>query len=105
MKTIAKALADEIAYPLSEGFIENRLLARGLEGECEISAEVFMSNEFRGAVADCLYALVESPNFSESDLSISLGDKNLILEKANGIYQEIGEPEKKLAMPKVYVGW
>lgn len=105
MKTIAKALADEIAYPLSEGFIENKLIARGLDGEGEISAETLASNEFRGAVADCLYSLVESPNFSESDISISLADRNLILKKANTIYASIGEEEKKISIPKVRIGW
>lgn len=105
MKTIAKALSDEIAYPISEGYVENKLLARELDGECEVTAEILQSSEFRGAVADCLYALVESPNFSESDISFSLNDRNLILKKANTIYKEIGEPEKDLTIPKVYVGW
>lgn len=105
MKTIKQALVDEIHYPLNEGFIENRLLARGLEKDANISAEIFNSNEFRGAVADCLYSLIDSPNFSESDISITLTDRNLILKKANSIYSSIGEDEKNLNQPKVYVGW
>lgn len=105
MRTIAQALKDDVHYPLSGGFIENRLLERGLAGSSEISADVLTSPEFKGAVADCLFSLVEAPNFSESDISISLQDRNLILKKANSIYASIGEPEKNLDEPKVYIGW
>lgn len=105
MRTIAQALIDEIHYPMGKGFIENRLMERGLDGSCEISADVLTSPEFKGAVADCLYSLVEAPNFSESDISISLQDRNLILKKANTIYSSIGEPEKNLDQPRVYIGW
>ncbi len=105
MKTIAQALKDEIYYPVNDGKIENTLLKRGLDGSGEISAEVMKSPEFNGAVADCLYSLVEATNFSESDISISLQDRNLILKKANCIYASIGEEEKNLDEPKVYIGW
>lgn len=105
MRTTAQALKDEILYPIGEGFISNRLLARGLDGDSEITVETLNCNEFRGAVADCLYALVESPNFSESDISISLADRNLILKKANSIYAAIGEEVKALDQPAVRIGW
>lgn len=105
MRTIAQALKDEIYYPVNYGKIENILLRRGLDGDSEISEETIMSPEFNGAVADCLYSLVEAINFSESDISISLQDKNLILKKANSIYNSIGEPEKNLDQPTVYIGW
>lgn len=105
MRTIAQALKDEIYYPVNNGKIENILLRRGLDGSGEVSAEVLNSPEFNGAVADCLFSLVEAPNFSESDISISLQDKNLILKKANLIYKSIGEEEKNLDEPTVYIGW
>lgn len=105
MRTIAQALKDEVHYPIGDGFIKNKLMKRGLDGSCEISAEILNSPEFNGAVADCLYSLVEAPNFSESDISISLQNRNLILKKANTIYTSIGEEEKSLDQPKVYVGW
>lgn len=105
MRTIAQALKDDVPYPLGDGFIENRLMERGLDGSSEVSADVLASPEFKGAVADCLYSLVEAPNFSELDISISLQDRNLILKKANCIYSSIGEEEKKLDEPKVYIGW
>lgn len=105
MKTIAHALKDEIHYPLSDGFIENKLLARGLDGEGPIDSSVINSNEFKGAVADCLYSLIEAVNFSESDISISLPERDLILKKVNAIYTSIGEEPKNLDQPTVYIGW
>lgn len=105
MKTIAQALKDEILYPLDSGFIENKLMKRGLDGSSDVSVEILNSPEFNGAVADCLYSLVEAPNFSESDISISLQDRKLILKKANILYASIGEGEKNLDTPTVYIGW
>lgn len=104
MKTIRQALKDEISYPIGEGLIENKLIARDLDGDNAVSASVINSKEFLGAVADCLFALVDAPNFSESDISISLQDRDLILKKANYLYSSIGEPEKTLDQPKVCVG-
>ena len=72
MRTIAQALKDEIDYPINDGKIENKLMRRGLDGSGEISAEILDSPEFNGAVADCLYSLVEAPNFSESDIYIRI---------------------------------
>lgn len=105
MRTIAQALKDEIYYPVNAGKIENVLLRRGLDGSGEITAEIMNSPELNGAVADCLYSLIEAPNFSESDISISLQDRDLILKKVNAIYASIGEEEKHLDQPNVYVGW
>ncbi len=105
MRTIAQALKDETHYPLSNGKILNILLARGLDGDEEITPEIINSDSFKGATADCLYSLVEAVNFSESDISISLPDRDLILKKANSIYVSIGEEPIELDQPKVYVGW
>lgn len=91
MKTVRQALIDEIHYPISQGFIDNRLMSRGLFPEDELTIEVLTCNEFKGAVADCLWSLIEAPNISEGGISISLGERNLILKKANAIYLSIGE--------------
>lgn len=103
MKTIGQALIDEIHYPISVGMIENKLIMRGLCFEDEFDMEVARSTAFTGAVADCLYSLIEAPNFSEADKSISLSDKSLILEKVNALYESIGEQEKALAAPRVFI--
>ena len=104
MKTILQALKDEVHYKLSSGFFENRLIARGLNGEDECTIEIFKSKQFKGAVADCLFTLVGAPNFSEGDVQFSLTDKSLILKQANVIYQSIGEPLIDSKEPTVYIG-
>ncbi len=104
MKTIRQALIDEISYPLNAGKVDNKLIARGLDGDEPISAQTLNSKEFIGAAADCLFDLIDAPNFSESDISISLQDRMLILKKANYLYKSIGEEEKTLDQPKVYIG-
>lgn len=104
MKTIEQALIDEIHYPIRVSFVENKLIARGLDGDQDFSSEVATSKEFKGCVADCLYSLIEAPNFSEADTSISLSDKQLILRKVNAIYNSIGEPQMQLDEPMVYIG-
>jgi hypothetical protein len=102
MKTISEALTDEILYPLPLGFVENKLLARGLSSDDELTAEVLKSNGFRGAVADCLYTLAtDAPNFSEADKSVSLNSSQL-LTRANAIYESIGE--QSVGVPKVFIG-
>ena len=104
MKTIRQSLLDEIHYPISEGFVENRLLSRGLNPDEELSLDVLNSVEFRGAVADCLWSLIEAPSISEADKSISLGDREIILRKVNSIYQSIGENAVDFAdKPKVFI--
>ena len=104
-KTIRQALIDEIIYPLPEGKVDNKIIARGLIGSRDYDMEVAKSNEYRGAYADCLIALVQAVNFSESDKSVgSLSDevKKRLLSIANSIYKAIGE-EEVLAEPKPMV--
>lgn len=104
MKTILQALIDEIDYPFPQGKFENKLLARGLDGEDVLTYEVLTSSQFKGAVADCLYSLIEAINFSEADKSVSITYKDLILKKMNALYASIGEPEKCFGEPMVYIG-
>lgn len=66
-------------------------MERGLSPEDELTIDVLKSSEFKGAVADCLWSLIEAPNISEADKSISLGDRKAILSKVNSIYLSIGE--------------
>lgn len=105
MKTITQALIDEIHYPIPIGFVENKLLSRGLYGDDDFTPAVSSGNGFRGAVADCLISLVQAPNFNEAAKSISLGDRQLILRLANSIYTSIGEDTVEAdEIPKVFIG-
>ena len=107
MKTIREALIDEIVYPIPEGLVDNKMIARGLVGTAEYTMVVSRSDSYRGAFADCLVALVQAVNFSESDKSVgSLTDevKKRLLFRANAIYGEIGEEEVVLEpKPTVYI--
>lgn len=111
MRTIAQALTAKIGNLISllggSDAVEVALEDRGLEANAPYSGEIGKENAFQGALADCLYqvATLAPSSFSESDISISLQDRDLILKKANHIYSSIGEEEKKLDQPKVYVGW
>lgn len=106
MKSIEQALIDEIHYPISVGFVENKLIERQLDGKEEYSFEVAQSKEWKGALADCLYSLVQAVNLSESDKSIgtlSDKDKERLLVRINALYKSIGEAHS-LGQPMVYIG-
>ena len=107
MKTVKQALIDEIHYPIPEGFVENKLIERGLDELEGYTSELARSNEFKGALADCLYSLVQAVNFSESDKSVGVlsdKDKERILLRVNTLYKSIGEEEVGIEQePTVYI--
>jgi len=103
-KTILQALIDEVHYPIPTGFVENKLMKRNLSPASEVTTQVLNSPAFIGCVADCLYSLIEAPNFNEADKSFSLPERTLILKKVNALYASIDEPEVDIDRPKVYFG-
>ena len=106
MKTIKQALIDEIHYPIPLGFVENKMIERQLNGDDEYTFEVAQSKEWKGALADCLYSLIQSVSLSESDKSIgtlSDKDKERLLVRINALYKTIGE-FPALGQPMVYIG-
>jgi len=107
MKTVRQALLDAVHYPIPEGFVDNVLIERDLDGETTYTSQVSQTTSYKGAMADCLCSLVQAINFSESDKSIgNLTDKQreLILKRANKLYGDIGEPTVDLGEPTVYFG-
>lgn len=107
MKTVRQALLDAVHYPIPEGFVDNVLIERDLDGETTYTSQVSQTTSYKGAMADCLSSLVQAINFSESDKSIgNLTDKQreLILKRANKLYGDIGEPTVDLGEPTVYFG-
>ena len=106
MKTIRQALIDEIHYPIPDGFVENKLIERSLDGDREYTLEVSRSKDWKGALADCLFSLVQAVNFSESDKSVgslSDEDKKRLLVRIRSLYNSIGE-NPELGQPMVYIG-
>lgn len=108
MKTIQQALIDEIHYPIPEGFVENVMIKRKLNPVGDCDSDTMNSKEYMGALADCLWSLVQAINFSEADKSfgsLSDKDKERILLRVNSIYNAIGEPSVELeAKPMIYIG-
>lgn len=108
MKTIQQALIDEIHYPIPEGFVKNVMIKRKLNPVGDCDSDTMNSKEYMGALADCLWSLVQAINFSEADKSfgsLSDKDKERILLRVNSIYNAIGEPSVELeAKPMVYIG-
>ena len=108
MKTIQQALIDEIHYPIPEGFVENVMIKRKLNPVGDCDSDTMNSKEYMGALADCLWSLVQAINFSEAGKSfgsLSDKDKERILLRVNSIYNAIGEPSVELeAKPMVYIG-
>ena len=106
MKTIKQALIDEIHYPISLGYVENKMIERQLNGDDEYTFEVSQSKEWKGALADCLYSLIQAVSLSESDKSVgtlSDKDKERLLVRVNALYKSIGETQA-LGQPMVYIG-
>lgn len=106
-KTIFEALVDEIIYPLPEGKIENICIKRGLEGNNSFTKEVSESNDYKGALADCLFSLIQSVNFTEADKTVGAISPDKIeklLALANRYYKSIGEEEVELDSPMVHIG-
>ena len=106
MKTIKQALIDEIHYPISLGYVENKMIQRQLDGDDAYTFEVSQSKEWKGALADCLYSLIQAVSLSESDKSIgtlSDKDKERLLVRINALYKTIGE-SPALGQPMVYIG-
>ena len=107
MKTVLQALRDEIHYPIPVGFVENKLIERQLNGDTEYSYDVAQSNEWKGALADCLYSLLQAVTYSESDKSVGVltdKDKERLLVRINSLYKSIGEATVNLGQPMVYIG-
>ena len=106
MKTIKQALIDEIYYPIPVGLVENKMIERQLDGDDEYTFEVAQSKEWKGALAECLYSLIQAVSLSESDKSIgtlSDKDKERLLVRINALYKTIGE-SPALGQPMVYIG-
>ncbi len=107
MKTVGQALMDEIHIPIPYGFVENACIKRELEIECEFDSATAKSDAYKGALADCLYSLIQAVSISESDKSIgslSEDQRKAILVQVNRLYDAIGEEEVTLSpLPMVYI--
>ena len=105
-KTVKQALKDAVHYPIPVGFIENAIIERQSNEADEYEYEMSQSKEFKGALADCLYSLLQAVSVHESDKSVGTltdKDKERLLIRINALYNSIGE-EPVLGQPMVYFG-
>ena len=91
--TVLEALKAEISYPVPMSFFKATLIKRGVDGDAEFTAELANSRAYRLCYADCVKRHLLAISVSEGSLSVSIADKELLLNVANGIYREYGEPE------------
>ena len=107
MKTVIQALKDETIYPVPLGKIENIVIDRDLDGDADYTKALSATAAYKGALADCLYSLLQAVNFSEAGMSVGTltdAQRKTILKRANKLYGEIGEEEKDDPLePKVYI--
>lgn len=107
MKTVIQALKDETIYPIPLGKIENIVIKRGVDGDAEYDKAMSETTEYKGALADCLFSLLQAINFSEAGMSVGAltdAQRKSILKRANSLYGEIGEEEQDdPAEPKVFI--
>ncbi|MCD8282210.1 MAG: hypothetical protein LUC22_03035 [Prevotella sp.] len=105
-KTVRQALLDEIYHPINVGLVDNKLIARGLDGDAEYTYDTARSDAWKGALADCLYSLIQAVSLSEADKSVGSltdEDKKRILKLVNRLYDEIGEDEVDDGIPRVTI--
>jgi len=77
-----------------------------LDGASEYDYETSQSKEYKGALADCLYSLLQAVSVHESDKSVGTltdKDKERLLVRINALYNSIGE-DPVLGQPMVYFG-
>lgn len=109
MATIKDALKHKVSYPLGDGFFDDTLVIRGLNGGDTFTQAIGIGREFNLAYADCLVRYATAVNVHEGDLSVSLpADPALLISIANGIYNRYGEPTVQLGTEPVatatYIG-
>lgn len=76
---------------IKDNFIEKLLVDRALTGSVDYVAS--MSGDVALCAADCYMYLVNNPDFSEGDLSITMS-RGQMIKTAKQLYRENGEPEK-----------
>ena len=62
---------------------------------------------WKGALADCLYSLIQAVAYSETDKSVGTltdKDKERLLIRVNALYESIGEPTVEIGLPTVTFG-
>ena len=94
MQTVFEALASSVGYPVPKGTIEAIAMRRGIYKSLqeEINPQVMSGKAYALCEADMMKYLVTVANVSEGDVSISMSDKDILINTANSVYSAYGEP-------------
>ncbi|WP_302335842.1 hypothetical protein [Alistipes timonensis] len=94
MQTVFEALASSVGYPVPKGTIEAIAMKRGIYNSLqeEINPQVMSGKAYALCEADMMKYLVTVANVSEGDVSISMSDKDILINTANSVYSAYGEP-------------
>ena len=94
MKTVFEALKSCVGYPIPDDTIETIAVRRGiyLQLQYNINTDIVSSRAFALCEADIMKYLVTTANVSEGDVSISMSDKDILINTANSVYAKYDEP-------------
>ncbi len=88
--TVLEAVKCSVGFPISNNNVEMLCIRRGVELEDDFTSETDRKS-FDLVVADCIKLGLTTPNVSEGGVSISMPDRNSLIQFANGIYSRYGE--------------
>lgn len=103
--TILEALKARFGYPVSDAFFQSVLIGRGLSPDDPFSPEVAHCPCFALARMDGLIQLLTEPNVTEGDYSISITDRDKILDVINAIRRENDLPPYGAPTVKFLKNW
>lgn len=94
MQTVFEALKSCVGYPVPKDSIEAIAVRRGVYESLqkEINSEVMNSKAYALCEADIMKYLITVANVSEGGVSISVNDREVIINTANSIYARYAEP-------------
>ncbi|MEG0033673.1 MAG: hypothetical protein RR689_05135 [Mucinivorans sp.] len=90
--TTLEALRASVNYPVPTPAFEAIAIERGLCGLDEFTQETAQSLPYQLCKADVIRYLIMTANVSEDGVSISVVDRDILLNTANAIYARYGEP-------------
>lgn len=98
---VQEALKSIVGYPLSGPTLELMLERRGLNGELDADRSILSGREFELSTADAYIFLVTSASIQEGDYSLSVTEKQSLLQLASSLYRKWGEADQSNVTPVV----
>lgn len=94
MQTVFEALKSSVGYPVPKDSIEAIAVRRGIYESLqkEINPQVMNSKAFALCEADIVKYLITVANVSEGGVSISVNDREVLINTANSVYARYDEP-------------